>query len=369
MSQELKNRIVKDDEIDMILLLKTIWEGRKTILKITVVFMMIGLFVAVFSEKEYTASTTFVPQTNETKVGGSLGGLAAMAGISLGGVSGGSEIAPALYPQIINSIPFQRELLDSPLTIEGQAKKISFRAYYRDVYKPSVFANIKKHTIGLPGLLIQFIKGLPVKTTGNSIENTGLLFVSEEESELIKRLTAQFSLEVNEDDGYLTVTARMPEAIASAELAFNAEELLQQYVIDFKIKKSKEQLAFIVERYDEVEKKFKDIQLKIADFDDKNKFTTNAKSKIEAQSMRDEYDLVYGVFNELAKQLEAQYIKVTENTPVFTVLKPVTVPLKKSKPNRISILIIWILLGVFTGVGGVFGNIILQNLKEKWVES
>ncbi len=50
---------------------------------------------------------------------------------------------------------------------------------------------------------------------------------------------------MNEDDGYVTISANMPEALASAEMALRVQELLQQYVIDFKIQKSKEQLEFI----------------------------------------------------------------------------------------------------------------------------
>ncbi len=83
---------VDEDEIDLIALAKTLWEGRKTVIKTTLIFMAIGLFVAIFSQKEYTAATTFMPQTTDGKIGGSLGGLAAMAGINLGGMSSDSGI-------------------------------------------------------------------------------------------------------------------------------------------------------------------------------------------------------------------------------------------------------------------------------------
>ena len=42
---------VEEDEIDLIAIAKTLWEGRKTIVKTTLIFMALGLFVAIFSGK------------------------------------------------------------------------------------------------------------------------------------------------------------------------------------------------------------------------------------------------------------------------------------------------------------------------------
>ena len=358
---------IEEDEIDLIQLAKTLWEGRKTVIKTTLIFMAIGLFVAIFSQKEYTASTTFMPQTGDSKIGGSLGGLAAMAGINLGGMSSDSGISPSLYPQILNSIPFQKELLQTSLTIEGEKDKVTFANYYAEIYSPGLLGYVKKYTIGLPGIIIGAIKGRPKTVTlSGDEENIQLLTVSEEEDILIQQLDGQISLEVNETEGYVTISANMPEAIASAEMTLRVQQLLQQYVIDFKIQKSKEQLKFIKSRYDEVEEKFKTAQQKLANNRDRNQNLSTAIAKTTVEILQDEYDLIYGVYSELAKQLEAQYIQVTEDTPVFTILKPVTVPIEKSKPKRLIILIIWCFIGGIVGVGKIFGGRVFMNLKDNW---
>ena len=56
---------IEDNEIDLIALAKTLWNGRKTVIKTTLIFMAIGLFVSIFSQKEYTSYTSFVPQTSD----------------------------------------------------------------------------------------------------------------------------------------------------------------------------------------------------------------------------------------------------------------------------------------------------------------
>ena len=345
---------VEEDEIDLIAIAKTLWQGRKTIVKTTLIFMAVGLFVAIFSEKEYTASTTVVPQTSDSKIGGNLEGLASLAGINLGSMSSGSEISPSLYPQIINSTPFQLEMLQTPLTIADQKEKITFEEYYKNHYRPSVLGYIKKYTIGLPGLVLKALKGEPEAFILNEGYQSKLLAITQEEYKLVERLEEQLVLEVNLDDGFVTISANMPEAIASAELTLKAQELLQQYVISFKVKKSKEQLTFIQDRYGEKEKEFKAIQQKLALYRDQNRNVNSAIAQTTLKRLESEYDLAYGVYSELAKQLETQQIKVEQDTPVFTVLKPVSVPIEKSAPKKMNIVLLFIVLGGILGILHIF---------------
>ncbi|PKP12236.1 MAG: hypothetical protein CVU08_11590 [Bacteroidetes bacterium HGW-Bacteroidetes-3] len=362
-----------DDEIDLIALAKTGWEGRKTVIKMVMIFMAIGLFIAIFSPKEFTASTTMVPASDSKKIGGNLSGLASLAGINLGSMGGEGGISPTLYPQIVNSIPFQKELLQTPLTIEGQSKKVTYANYYTNIYSPGLLGVLKKYTIGLPGIIIKAIKGKTVipsvgtERSRSEVEGINqLLTISDDENELIKQLSNQLSLDVNNKDGYVSLAATMPEAVPSAELTQRAQELLQQYIINFKIQKSSESLKFIQDRYAEKETAFKDAQQQLARFRDRNQFVNTALAQTTLERLQSEKDLAQGVYSELAKQLETQQIQVKEDTPVFTVLKPVSVPIEKSKPNRPLILIIWTFLGGIIGIGMVFGKEFLDSLKKQW---
>lgn len=363
-----KHSIPEEDEIDLIALAKTIWKGRKTILKTTLIFMGIGLFIAIFSEKEYTASTTMIPQTSEgIKIGGNLSGLAAMAGINLGSMGGDAGISPALYPQIVNSIPFQKELLNTQLTIKGQSEQISFAAYYKNVYSPSLFGFIKKYTFDLPNTISKVFKEeqkVPNYITKDEI-NT-LLSISDEEKELIEILSDQLKLEVNDRDGYVALSIKMPEPIASAELTKKTQELLQKYIISFKIKKSLDQLEFIENRYIEKKKEFEDIQQNLAQFRDQNQNVYSALAKTKLERLKVEYDLTYGVYDELAKQLETQRIQVKEDTPVFTIIKPVVIPIEKSRPKRILIVSGFIFLGVFFGIFKITIEEVISKIQQRW---
>ena len=356
-----------EDEIDLIALAKTLWEGRKTVIKTTLIFMVLGLFIAIFSAKEYTATTTMVPQSAEggSKLGG-LGGLAAMAGINLGSMGGGSSIPPTLYPKIINSIPFQKELMQTLLSIEGQDKQVTFADYYLEIKKPNLLGYIKKYTVGLPGLIIKAIKGERTDAMLASQSNDQLLSITEEEKKLIEILSAQLSLEVNDKDGYVSLSARMPEAKAAAQLAKKAQELLQQAITAFKIQKAKDQLAFVEERYAEKETVFNQVQEKLARFRDQNRNVSTAVAQTQLERLQSDFSMASSVYTELAKQLETQKIQVKEDTPVFTIIEPVSIPIEKSRPKRPMILIVWTFLGGIVGVGMVFGKEFFGSIKRQW---
>ncbi|BAX78644.1 Wzz/FepE/Etk N-terminal domain-containing protein [Labilibaculum antarcticum] len=362
----------REDEIDLIQLAKTLWNGRRTVIRTTLIFMVLGLFIAIFSAKEYTATTTMVPQSAEggSKLGG-LGGLAAMAGINLGSMGGGSSIPPTLYPKIIKSISFQKELMQTLLSIEGQSGEVTFADYYLEIKKPGLLGYIKKYSIGLPGLIIgATIKAIKGNSTDATLASSSdeILSISMEEKQLIEILTAQLSLEVNDKDGYVSLSACMPEAKAAAQLAKKAQKLLQQAIIDFKIQKAKDQLDFVEERFAEKEAVFNAVQVKLARFRDQNKNVSSAVAQTQLERLQSDFSMASSVYTELAKQLETQKIQVKEDTPVFTIIEPVSIPLEKSKPRRTIILVIWTFLGGIVGVGMVFGKEFFVSIKDKWKE-
>ncbi|MCL6102367.1 MAG: Wzz/FepE/Etk N-terminal domain-containing protein [Bacteroidetes bacterium] len=139
------------DEIDLLALAKTLWNGRRTVLKSILICGVIGLFVALTSPKEYVATTIMVPSGSSSGASlGGLGGLAAMAGINLA-TQTGSELSPTIYPRIVSSLPYQLELIKTPLKFKELNAPVTFLDYYTGLQKPNL---LLKYTIGLPSLII-----------------------------------------------------------------------------------------------------------------------------------------------------------------------------------------------------------------------
>lgn len=89
----------------------------------------------------------------------------------------------------------------------------------------------------------------------------------------------------------------------------------------------------------------------------------------EEERLQSENQITFSVYNELAKQLETAKIQVKEDTPVLTVIEPITIPNEKSEPKRPMIVFIWVFIGGIVGIGWVFGKGYLVDFKEKWGEA
>ncbi len=357
---------VEEDEIDLIQLAKVLWKSRKKVIKITIAFMVLGVLVAFLTPTEYSVTTIMVPQISggQSKLGG-LSSLAAMAGININ-TNGGSEISPMVYPQIVQSIPFKKELIKTKLTFEGIDHPVTYYDYYMNYSKPGVLGIIMKYTLGLPGTIKKAIFAKKRENFKPVADTSKLLWLTPEQEKLAKHLDNTVYVNVDVKTGNVTLVAIMPEALAAAQLGKRAQELLQQFIIDYKIKKTKAQLDFIRGRYLYRKKAFEEVQNRLARFIDQNRNVSTAVAKAQQERLQNEYQLAFGVYSSLAQQLEQAKIQVKQETPVFSIIQPVTVPNQRFKPKRVQILIIWTFIGLIIGIGWVFGKEYLQKVKKEW---
>ena len=61
--------------------------------------------------------------------------------------------------------------------------------------------------------------------------------------------------------------------------------------------------------------------------------------------------LAFNVYNTLAQKLEQDKLRVQEQTPVFTIIEPASVPLKASSPKKMLILVAFVFLALTGGCG------------------
>lgn len=294
----------KEDEIDLIALFLKIWDSKKLILKYFLIFFSIGIFVAIFSPKEYTAQSVVLPQSNSAAGIGSLGGLATIAGVSIGNNNG--DILPKLYPNIAQSIPFQKEMLKTPINITGIDGPISYQDYYQKYPKTNLLSTIKKYTIGLPGLIIGSFKSEEKSETISVKDSSNIYSITKDEKKLFDLLKSQLNIDYSEKEGYVTLSFSMDEPLAAAQMLKNAENYLQNAITEFKIQKAKQQLDFIQKRYNEAEKDFKEKQIRLASFQDSNRGLISSLPQTRLSQLQTDFNLAFNIYSELAKQLESQ---------------------------------------------------------------
>lgn len=358
--------VAQEQEIDLIALVKRLWAKRIFIIYVTAGFMVLGLLVALFSKKEYTASTIFVPQTSQQRGGSSISSLASLAGINFGQM-GGDMLSPTVYPQLLSNVDLIKELMYTPVKFEEWPEKITLYDYYTDpeYNKMTFFGAVKKYTIGLPGVIIGAIKGKDEENV-DAAGLDGLAVYTEREYQCKKVLSDLISVSINDKDGYIELSVRMPEAVAAAEVATTVFNLLEKYVTEYKIEKAKATLDFVNDRFNEAKEDFEQKQLSYAKFRDANRGQLTATAQITEDRLRKEYDMANTIYTELARQKTQVELQVKEDTPVLSVVQPIVVPFERSKPRRAIILIAFTFLGGCLGCASVFGLDFIKNQGSSW---
>lgn len=360
----------EEEGIDIIALLKSLWEGRKTVLICTGVFIVLGLVAALTMKRTYSVSTVMVPQVSSGGSSSSLSSLASLAGINLSSGSTGGDLSPVLYPQIVGSVPFRRELINEPLHYAGVDAPVSMFTYNTEIAKPSIMDGIRKYTVGLPGVILGAIRGkkepLVMPTDGADEGGMKPLVIDEDEEKVLAAVGNAVSLDVDTKQGYLTLTVNGSEPVMTAELALKAQQLLQEEVTRFRVEKSQSELEYIQARYDEVKKETELYQEQLAHVTDRSQDVTTTRARIGRDRIQAKYNLSNSIFTEIAKQLEQAKMQVKKDTPVFTIIQPVAVPTQPSN-SRAMTLIIWTFLGVVLGCGIVLGKEYWGKLKEQFV--
>ena len=356
--KEIQNHNSSEDEIDLIELLKKVYLEKKFILKVSVLAGLFGIVYALFQPNEFTSTTTFIPQLSSgVKTGGSsLGGLASLAGINLGGMESSSEFPPSLYPQVVNGIPFKIDLLSSTINLNGG--EILVKDYFSNQGGSSlnILGTIKKYTIGLPSLILGSFNSQDV-----ALSKSEIYTVTEEDQELFKTVSSALSLSINDKEGFITISFTDNDKNIAAQITQIAQTLLQKKIIEFKNQSSKEMLDFATKQYDEKQASYEKLQDKRAIFVDKNINISSSLFQNKLSRIESEVNISASIVQQLASQVEQAKLQVNKDTPVFTTIQPVTIPFERSAPKRFQIVIVFGFLGIVVSVGYV---LVKEPLKE-----
>lgn len=363
-----KNIQTEEEGPDFLAIAKKLWDGRKTILWTLAVFTVIGLLSALTMKHSYSVSSVMVPQMNQRN--NQLGALVSLGGFDIGTSNmSGKELSPLVYPQIVESVPFRLELLHTPLHFSKADTTVSTLTYFKEYNKPGVMSYVKKYTIGLPGTIMGLFKKeepevvIPTTQEGNVSEAPKPIVLTKAEQKLLPYIAGSVGLSVDKKEGLIILSVKGVEPLQTAELAMKAQTLLQEEVTRFRTQQAQAQLDYIQARYNEVKAEAESYQNALATITDRSQDMLTTRSRIEKDRLQAKYSIASSIYAEMAKQLEQAKMQVKRDTPMLTVVKPITVPSKPSD-SRAKTLFTWIFLGILAGCGIVVRKDYLTKFKE-----
>ena len=348
-------------EIDLVELAKRLWGERKFLFKCCGIAIVVGLVVAFSIPKEYSTTVKLAPETSDpSKKMGNLGGLAAMAGINLNSSSGADAISPDLYPDVVQSIPFLLELF--PVQVESEKGDYSSTLYaYMNEDQKSAWWS---YVVQAPFKLLGVVKDLFSKEEEKNSMELSSFHLTKEQSDVIEDLQERISASVDKKTLVITVSVQMQDPLISANITQIVLEKLQGYITNYRTQKVKQDLEFTEKVFREARESYYKAQRAYAAFEDANKNIISASYRTEQERLKNEMTLTFNVYNTLAQKLEQDKLRVQEQTPVYTIIQPATVPLKAASPKKPLILIGFVFLAIFGGIGYLFIKDLFKPQEE-----
>ena len=350
-------------EIDLMDILRKIIGIRKIIYKAAGIGLLIGVIVAISIPEKYTVGVTLSPEMGNTK-GGGLSGLAASflgSGVSMN--EGTDALNASLSADIASSTPFLLELSTMKIpALEGETMTLN-------VYLDEESSPWWSYVIGFPGMVIGGVKSLFTEEESESVPsdkaNLGTIELSKKESEKIEALKKKILASVDKKTSMTTVSVTLQNPKVAAVVADSVVRKLQEYIIDYRTTKAKEDCLYLERLFKERQQEYYDAQKKYADYMDSHDNIILQSVRAEQERLQNDMSLAYQVYSQVANQLQVARAKVQEEKPVFAVVEPAVIPLYPSGTSRKIYVLAFIFLSVCIVISWkLFGEDILNKFKE-----
>ncbi len=296
--------------------LSNLWDMRKKFIIFNVVVLIMTLVYLIFLTKPYYDSTvTILPDYGGKESSlGQLGGLASLAGVSVG-----SGSPTEIYQNLVTS---------------------------EAVLSPVIYAKYKTEKFPNSVNLIQYFKIKPDKSLSSNLQKRDM-FLKAFKGLSKGRLTS----DVDRMTKILTISVKMPEAQLSADVVNKIAESLDTYIRTKRKSYASEQSQYIAARLMQVKDSLNVAENKLMYFKQQNRMVIQSPELMLQQArLQRNAEIRNAVYLELSKQLELAKIAEVKDTPVLNIKEFAQDPIVKTGPKRLTSLIIVMFLSVlFSG--------------------
>tara|TARA_Y100000389_G_scaffold203120_1_gene250518 strand:+ start:2126 stop:3055 length:930 start_codon:yes stop_codon:yes gene_type:complete len=283
---------VYEDEIDLKELFSVLWAGKKIIIAITGVFAVISVFYSLSIPNQYKASALLAPAQLQSGglsgALGELGGLAALAGVSIGG--GESDEAQIAQEIIVSWGFIEKFLQQNDLAVE------IFAADSWDSKNNQLSIDVDLYDIETQ----QWVRNPPV---GKTVNPTSW--------ELYKRFIEDISISADKKTGLITLAVEYFSPYLAKQWVDQLIVAINQHMQQRKLQKVNSNIEYL-------------------------------EAQIAKSPIAEMKEVFYTIIEE---QIKGKMLAEASPEYVFVTVSPAMIPEEKSQPKRALICILGVLLG------------------------
>ncbi|MCR5821191.1 MAG: chain-length determining protein [Bacteroidaceae bacterium] len=323
--------------------LQLLKKNKRLYLKVIGATFILSVIYSFSIPKEYTASTKLAPEFSPGNGLGNLGGLASMAGLDLSKMSAEEDaLFPDLYPEIISSTEFINNLLSMQVTTIDGELTTDLKDYLVNYQSEAWW---KAGIMALGKLLPKKEKIAPV---GVESEDGPILY-SEEDLLLMKGVSEFVNLKQELKTGIITITATVQDPLIAALVVDSVSSQLQNYIFNYRTHKASVDLAYAEKICADTKAEYEAATQAYAQFADRHFNTIKESASTQRDYLRNEMELKFQLYTQYSQQAAMAKARLQARTPVYNIIQPPVVPVRKSAPRRMVIVLLWEII-VFCGM-------------------
>ena len=360
---QINNQYNDEQEIDIMAMISKLWKNRSMIIKWCVVGAVIGLVAGFSIPKTYKAGVTLVPEVQQ-RTGSGVSTIASMMGVNLNNSI--DAIDAEMYPDVVHSTEFIVELFDLPVTFERKDSVITvpLLEYMKEYQKRPWWSAV----ISFPFKVLGWCIDLVTPDKEEESEGDGTLDprnLPKKERGVVKYFANNIMVNVDKKSLKTKMSLQMQDPLVVAAVMDAVTENLKTYMTNYRTSKARQD-ATNFEAICQLRKAdYYKAQQAYANYIDANKNVILQSANAERERLQQEMNLAYQVYSQVATQLEGARVQAEQAKPVFAIIDPVTVPIRKSAPSKVKLLVIFTFLAGCCAAGWVlFGEEYWKKMKE-----
>ena len=299
-----QNSKTVDAEIDLVEIIKTIWQGRKLIFLVTTIFVVIGVLYALLATPQYQAKLTLYPAGESQNGGlGKLGGLASSFG--LGGMSSSSGY---YIPDVVKSRKILDKVINKKWEIAEFDEPVNLIVFW-ELEDPDHELNAEK---------------------------------------AFDKLSKKITVSVDDDSGLITISVETKNAKLSADIANYIGDEVNDYIQHEQKSSTRQSRVYIEERLIKIKDELKEAEENLKEFQKGHRIINESPElQMEILRLKRNVEIKNQVYLTLEQQREIALIEEIKQMPVLNILDKAVTPKLKTKPKKNMIVLISFILGVF----------------------
>lgn len=348
-------------DIDIMELISKLWKRRSMIIRWCIVGAVIGLVVGFSLPKTYKSGVTLAPETQQ-KVASGVSSIASMMGVNINNSI--DAISVEMFPDVVHSTPFIVELFDLPVQFNRKDSVINTTLldYMKSYQQSPWWTRVIKAPFMILGWLMPSGSEVIEVSAADTLNPANL---PKEDRKVVKFFSENIQILIDKKTGKTSMSLELQDPLVVAATMDAITNNLQKYIADYRTSKARQDVENLQIICDQRKADYHKAQKAYAQFVDANKNMILQSAEVEKERLQQEMNLAYQVYSQVATQLEGARIQEQQAKPVFAIIDPVTVPIKKSAPSKAKLLIIFTFLaGCFATAWVLFGEDWWKRFKE-----